>query len=441
MKKQFFAITLLLMAVGLQAYGQFTIDGQILQRSEYRHGFGKLISEGQDPAIFLAHRARLQALYEMKNFTFYMSIQDVRTWGNSSQVKATDPYLSVHEAWAQVKLGENWSLKLGRQELNYDNYRFLGNLDWALQGRAHDFALAKYEKGNAKFHFGGAYNQDAQTTSGNLFTTPNQYKVAQMARYENLWGNLQFSALFWNDGRQYFRKDNNGQVIEKDVFFRQTIGIPTLKYIKGNSQISGFFYLQSGKDPVGRTVSAHNVSLAFNQKLGMDAEKGSGWTLSAGFEILSGTASDQTDKNKSYNPLYGTNHLFNGYMDLFYVANAHENTVGLQDYFIRSRYAFNKKLFFQGDYHAFLAAAKVLRQESPGVWTGLDSSLGSEVDLSMGWILNDAVSIQGGYSQFFKTNTMAYIQGSPNLQNTQNWAYLMFIFRPTMKNKFIGILL
>jgi hypothetical protein len=66
---------------------------------------------------------------------------------------------------------------------------------------------------------------------------------------------------------------------------------------------------------------------------------------------------------------------------------------------------------------------------------------GTEIDLSFGYIFNDAISLQSGYSQFFHTDTFAQVQPNDNLKGAQNWAYLMLIFRPTMKNKFIGILL
>ena len=389
----------------------------------------------------MGHRARLQAAYETDEFTFYMSIQDVRVWGNTPQIKASDNLLSVHEAWAIAKLSDTWKLKLGRQELNYDNFRFLGNLDWALQARAHDFALAMHEKDNMKFHFGGAYNQATQALVDQPFLIPNQYKIAQMARYENKWGKVQFSALFWNDGREWQTFDTNGALLDKGIRYRSTLGIPTLKYNSGNSQVSAFYYHQFGKDITNKTLNAYNFSVAYNHTFPIDAERGKVWTLSLGTEHISGTANNETETNNSYNPLYGTNHLFNGFMDLFYVGGAHENNVGLEDYFIRSRYAFNKKFFLQGDLHGFFAQNKIFRLEQTGSKEQLDAYLGTELDFSLGYIVNDAFSIQSGYSQFLNTDSFAYIQNNSNPKGTQNWAYLMLIFRPTMKNRFIGILL
>jgi len=442
--------TLLLLIIAIfvipkLSFSQFSVDGQIVQRAEVRNGAGRLIGADQDPAAFIAHRVRLQTRYEMEDFTFYVSIQDVRTWGNTPQTKATDPFLSLHEAWAETSLGDYWKIKLGRQELNYDNVRFLGNLDWALQARAHDFALVKYEKEKMKIHFGGGFNQDAQSLSGNIFFNPNQYKVAQMVRYENQWGDFKLSALFWNDGRQFIESDTAGNVVNDKVNYSQTIGLPSVQYQLGNTLLSGFYYHQTGKDISNRDVNAFDVSAQITHTLTSNSEKGRSFKATLGFEILSGTDHLSTEQNNSFNPLYGTNHAHNGYMDLFFVGGRFVNSVGLQDYYLKGRYQFNPKFFTQIDGHVFAAQAEVKQfgeggpAITPAVET-IDPYLGTEIDFSFGYILNRAVSVQGGYSQIFASDTFEALQGQAEYKNTQNWAYMMFIFRPTMKNRFIGVL-
>ncbi len=439
MKKLVFLILLPLLCFlsTLPLHAQFKVDGQLIQRAEYRNGYSQLINSADHPAGFIAQRARIQASYVTDAVTIYMSIQDIRTWGNTAQVKASDNLLSVHEAYAELSLGESWKVKLGRQELNYDNFRFLGNLDWALQGRAHDFALVKYEKDEHKLHLGAGYNQNGQSLSGNLFTVPNQYKFAQMARYENRWDNFQFSLLFWNDGRQFIERNNQGEIVLAETQFRQTIGIPTLKYQAGNTLFSGFYYQQLGK--WGRPVSAFDINFQVTQTFDFKEAEGKNFRLAGGFEILSGTPMNDLSKNRSFSPLYGTNHLYNGYMDLFYVGGTHENNVGLNDYFLKGRMTFSPQFFMQLDGHWFNSQAEVLplnQNTDP-----MDSHLGTELDLSLGYVFNDAISLQVGYSQFFATETMERVQNNGTLKDSQNWAYLMLIVRPTMKNKFIGILL
>ncbi len=418
------------------ALAQFSVDGQLVQRGEYRHGYGKIINEQDKAAVFIGQRARLNAHYKMDKFSFYVSVQDVRVWGSTPQIKATDPFLSVHEAWAETKLSESFSLKLGRQELNYDNARFLGNLDWALQGRAHDFALAKWEKNSMKLHFGAGYNQDSDKLSGRLFTTPNQYKTAQLIRYENTIGNFSYAALFWNNGRQYTQVDDQNQVIDEGIRHMQTIGLPTLKYQLKNTILSGFYYQQFGKDAAGRKVQAFDANAQVSHAIDLNPDKGSKLRLTAGVEFLSGTDNNSTNNiNKSFAPLYGTNHAHNGYMDLFFVGGRHENTVGLQDLFLRVRYDVNSKLFASLNGHFFSAFADVYKEQ-----VKTDSGLGYELDFSMGYLINDAVSVQSGYSQLFASDTFKMLQGIQNPDINQNWAYLMMIYRPTMKNRFIGLL-
>lgn len=436
MKKPIFLLALLLPIWAQSVLAQFSVDGQIIQRAEYRHGFGTLLQEGQEPAAFIGQRARLNASYKMEKATFMVSVQDVRTWGNTPQVKATDPYLSVHEAWVEVPLSTHWSVKLGRQELNYDNFRFLGNLDWALQARAHDFALLKYEKEAFKLHVGGGYNQDAEKLSGNLFTIPNQYKVAQLVRAENTWGNLHVVGLFWNDGRQYAQTNAAGVVTEKGVRYMQTVGLPMVRYHAGSLTFSGFYYHQLGRKPDNRQISAFNASAQVSKLFDINTEKGQKFRLTGGFELISGTGPD-TDplRSASYSPLYGTNHLYNGYMDLFFVGGRYENAHGLQDLFVRTRYDFSEKFFLSACAHNFSSYADIRTDQ------GLISrQFEQEVDLSFGWVINQAFSLQGGYSQLFATNSLEQALNKNQADPIQNWAYLMFICRPTMKNKFIGML-
>ncbi|MFO7719077.1 MAG: alginate export family protein [Gillisia sp.] len=418
------------------AQAQFTVDGQLVQRAEYRHGFGKLIEESDEAASFIAQRARINVQYEVDSFKFYVSVQDVRTWGNTPQVKLTDGFLSVHEAWAETSLFENFSVKLGRQELNYDNARFLGNLDWALQGRAHDFALLKYEKGAMKLHAGGGYNQDDQKLSGNFFSIPNQYKVAQFLRYENAFGKFNFSALFWNNGLQYSQLDLNNEIINTGINYRQTLGLPTLRYQLGNTTLSGFYYYQFGKDRQGSDVNAFDVSAQVSQNFTLDPEKGQRLRFTLGIEVLSGTdPTSNNGENNSFSPLYGTNHAHNGYMDMFYVGGRHENSVGLRDVFLRMRYDMNSKLFMSLNTHSFYSDAPV-----SGTGNEPNKHLGYETDLSMGYVLNSAVSFQAGYSQFFADDNLEYLQNVQDASGMQNWGYFMMIYRPTMKNRFIGLL-
>lgn len=415
---------------------QFTFDGQYMQRAEYRHGYGQLIQQNQEYAALIGHRARIQGSWKKNRLTMYMSAQDVRIWGNTPQLKSSDGLLSVHEAWCEYGFSDTWSMKLGRQELNYDNVRFLGNVDWLFQARAHDFALVKFEKNNHKLHFGGGFNQNQETLNGNILHSPNQYKAAQFVRYENKWEHFALSALFWNDGRQFIRYDTTNTLVAKSIHYRSTIGLPQLRYTSGNSVISGFVYYQFGKDLEDRTINAWNANIQVTQTVPVNKEKERQLRATLGVDAISGTPKNNRRINRSYSPLYGTNHAHNGYMDLFFVGGRFEHSIGLMDYYLRSRYDFNKRLFMQGDVHYFHAQAKTaLSNGTTGQY------LGTEVDITIGYLLNSDVSFQAGYSQMFADDNFKILTNTNNAKSIQNWSYLMFIYRPNMTAKFVGLLL
>lgn len=162
---------------------QFGVGGQLLLRTEYRNGYGHLIEEDQKPYFGIGQRTRIYFQYDHEEIKFYSSVQDVRTWGSTSQANLSDNLLSVHEAYADIFLAKLWMLKVGRQELNYDNVCFLGNLDWALLTRSHDFALVKFERDQMKLHIVAGYNQAKETLVQEPYIISNQYKTAHLLHY------------------------------------------------------------------------------------------------------------------------------------------------------------------------------------------------------------------------------------------------------------------
>jgi hypothetical protein len=123
--------------------------------------------------------------------------------------------------------------------------------------------------------------------------------------------------------------------------------------------------------------------------------------------------------------LYGTNHVHNGYMDYFYVGGRFENSVGLNDLYLRFRRDAGKKWFVSCDLHHFWVNADVYSSNIL-----LKKRLGSEVDLTGGVVITNDLSLQAGYSQMFSTSTMDKLLGIKNKSDNQNWTYLMLIVRP-----------
>ncbi len=174
--KNFRLFTIIVIAVcchTLNSMAQFTLNGQIRPRFESRNGVGNLVPIGTKNADFISQRTRLIFGYKWDRLTVGASVQDVRVWGaDASSISNTDNRLFLHEGWAELTLANKadttikvnlldlMTLKIGRQELVYDDARLIGNLDWLQQGRRHDMALLKVVHRGWQVDLGFAYNQN-----------------------------------------------------------------------------------------------------------------------------------------------------------------------------------------------------------------------------------------------------------------------------------------
>lgn len=407
-----------LLFVSLQnSYAQLEIGADIRPRFEYRHGFNNLFPDNTEPAAFVVQRSRLNVSYMLDNLDIMLSVQDVSVWGDTRQIDATDSNnsFSLFRAWAEFHFNENWSTKLGRQVLSYDDDRIFGSLDWAMQGRFHDAGLIKYKKDSFMAHFGFAFSQQSQAREGNVFTIQgaSTYKAMQFAYLKKIWKNSSASFLLLNTGFQNLTGVSND--VADGVFYKHTAGSYFTFPIK-NVNFKGSAYYQFGKSDETTDLSAYQVALEANYK-----PKNTMFAL--GLEILSGTDQSGGTKNKSFLPLYGTNHKFNGFMDYFYVGN-HTNNVGLDDFYAKAVFKTGEKSTLLAKAHYFLANADLNNDA--------DKYLGTEIDLVYTNNLAKNVKLNIGYSHMFASDSMSLIKGGRPNDNTNNWGWAQLIINPTL---------
>lgn len=153
---------------------QYSLTGQLRLRAEDRDGYGNLVLNGSKKANFISQRTRLNFGYKWDLLTFGVSVQDIRVWGaDASTISAADGNrFGLHEGWAELTLANKadtnirfkWfdllTLKVGRQELIYDDSRLVGNLDWLQQARQFDMALLKVVHHGWQVDLGYAFNQN-----------------------------------------------------------------------------------------------------------------------------------------------------------------------------------------------------------------------------------------------------------------------------------------
>lgn len=423
---------------------QFSLSGQLRTRSELLHGQGSPLSKTDKPAFFTSQRTRLNAGYKGYRTQFFVAVQDVRVWGQdaSTNNRISNPALNglmLHEAWGEIslldtnqtKLGKEFALKIGRQELLYDDSRLLGNLDWLQQARRHDAALLKYGFNGFTAHLGIAYNQNRELRTGTLYDgVPNGY-AAGTNGIGTMYKSMQFAYL----GKK-LKHGNVSFLILKDDFQKYTLDTAGIRTVKNGTNkrvtfgpyiqtklgkawnLTASAYYQTGKDKDGKSLNAYMYSVR-----GLFTASQI-FSIGPGFDYTSGTTNGSR-KNSTFDPLYGTPHKFWGQMDYFYAANGFGKG-GLADFYINSVIKASEKLSIAVDLHQFSSAANIRNAKDEK----LSANFGEELDIIATYNLTKTISFQGGYCTFLPTNSLAQVKSVKDPQKMANWAYLMINIKP-----------
>lgn len=412
-------INLLALAfVGFASYAQeLDVNLQLRPRYEYRNGFKELMKDGSLPSSFVSQRSRLGFGYKQEHLKLKLTFQNVRNWGDVSTISTSDKNgIALFEAWALYELDSTWSVKVGRQPLSYDNQRIMGEIDWIQQAQSQDAALITFNNKKHQLDLGFALNTDGEKLYKELYTT--NYKNMQFAWYHTNISKLGMSLLFSNLGYQYKELPSN----DLKVDYIQTFGTYlNFKAQKFDANLGVYGQTGEGKLVTEDTpISAFYAGFLANYNV-TDKFRGS-----LGYEYLSGKNQDDTSaKIKSFFPLLGTNHAFNGLMDYFYVGN-YKNTVGLQDIYLKFNLTSNKWQFNLTP-HLFSTAARVL--DPTDATKKMDNYLGTEIDFISTYAYKKDITLSAGYSQMFGTNTLEVLKvGNKGYDN--NWAWVMININP-----------
>ena len=413
---------LVAVAFAISTVGSFAqeleVNLQIRPRFEYRNGFKELMKDGLYPTSFVSQRSRMNFFYKQEKFKANVSFQNVRVWGDVATTSPSDKNgIALFESWISYDFNTNWTAKFGRQVLSYDNQRILGGIDWLQQGQSHDAVLVTNKKNGYQLDFGAALNNNNEALYESAYVT--NYKNMQFIWFNQKFSKLSMSFLALNNGYQYENLIEN----KFQVAYLQTIGT----YGKWDtSKFYGDFglYAQTGeaaiandKENVGAYYAGFNLGYKFTVP----------FKAELGFEYLSGK--DQNDTNtkvKSFSPLFGTNHAFNGLMDNFYVGN-HKNSVGLQDVYAKFIYDKNKWQVTLSP-HLFYSAASVYNMTT---LEEQDNYLGTEIDVVGSYKLDKNFVISVGVSKMLGSDTMEVLKGGNN-NTSSNWAWVMASFNPQL---------
>lgn len=421
MKKHVLFLTLLLAsAATLTAQSNLTFKFDILGHAEIRKG-GLKDSSNYDPR-FLVNRNRLIADYfgtsGKMRWDFHLTLQHKTIWGQTGSLK-------IFEGWGKLSGENGLFLQVGRQALSYDNERIIGMNDWAMASQSHDVVRGGYEHGAHKLHIAAAYNQDddVEETGGSFYSPDGAqvYKTMLMG-----WYHIQpkdfpasLSLLFMNIGMQAGKKG-----VDEHNEYQNLIG-GYAKFEKPWLTVEGEYYYQGGHEEHGLPIDAWMAAVKASWHPVDLLDIIAGYDYLSGDELFNVPAEGtlgmiQHKVIKGFNPIWGSHHKFYGAMDFFYVSTYFNGfTPGLRNLYATVELHPTEKLDFGLGYHYLATATKL---------SGMDLTLGHEIELSASYNITKEVSLSAGFSYMTGEETMNKLKRSSD-DSHLSWAWIDLRFK------------
>ena len=429
--KWFCMVMALLFSFGLKAQeadNQFSLDAQLVTRGELRAGGFKADSlDKYRRTQFVLGKYRVTADYKRSWLEVKLSPQFAGIWGQGGA------NISLYEGWANMQTKNGLFVKIGRQELEYDDERIIGNDDWTMTAPTHDVLKLGYDGESHKIHLMAAYNQNADSieTGISYYAGGLQpYKTMQTLWYHYDTPKKMFgvSLLGMNIGMQSLKEE------ESDVTYYQQLVGTYMAFRPKYWSLEGAFYYQMGKEEHGLPIDA------FMGSVKATVRPSENYNIFAGYDYLSGDKFFSVpaeghlglvhhDKIRGFSAIFGSHHEFYGAMDFFYMKNYyHGFTPGLQNLYLGGNVNLVDGLNLNAAYHYYAIATDLDYLDS--------KTLGHEVDFSASYAFNKAVSVSAGYTYMHGTETMVRLQQIQEVteQRQLHWGWLMLSVKPTLFN-------
>jgi len=372
-------------------------------------------------ATFTTMRTRLHAKANISaDVSAFVQIQNVTTWGGEIPTGAppsitqtgtsTIGNVDVHQAYISLKnvLDTGLDLKIGRQEMVFDEARLIGNIDWIQQGQSFDAARADYTSGDISLtaFFAQTVEKD---------THPTLALTVAGFPYESNFSGLRASYSLGDNGDRvtpYFYYADNPQNVAVGELF-DNLGIVGLYAVK---HIEGFRVRFDGAYEFGDvSPTVDKGAFMLTAAVGYDLDVADGANVTLWYDYLSGN--DGTDPLSADNFVtpYATNHAYYGHMDNYLQIPSQ----GLHDIALKGWVkVLGGDLKLSAAAHWFMSAETLA-----GVGVGSDDDLGQEIDLAASYPLADHTGLAIGYSHYFGGDALA--QGSGKNRLDGNWAFAM----------------
>lgn len=463
-------VFIIAITVATSATAQFTISGEFRPRAEYRNGYEKIGDSTMKGYGTILGRNRIIFDYKTNKIQTHFSIQQAYVFGENNYGSDTisKNTINIYEAWLRYNFTKNFSVRVGRVGLAYDDSRIFGLSNWTEYGATHDLVNLEWQAPKANYQgvYGLAINNVAPAT------TP--YLSDYLLKNYKYMSYLYDQGKFFNDKLvisvlgvlDAYQKANTTYTIpgkttitwvmngtdtvgsfstktaattatlthDLTIYSRGTAG-GTVGFNWNNLKIFANGFYQFGHYKDSRSISAYFVGGWVSYKVVKPL------TLLVGYEQMSGNnASDTTNLKNNLHGFatpFSTKHSFYGYMDLYstYLGqDALHN--GLNDLYGRATINMSEKTSIEATYrwfslpYGYLPAKVVKKTDLP--YQSVNTNLGSEVDVMFLYKPTTNLELNAAYCFYMKSDTREILDGlKPGTGRLGQYAYLMITYKPT----------
>lgn len=427
MKKQILLLSFIGLLFSSPLFAQFEITAELRARPELNHGLMSLPTESAEAAFFVSQRSRLNLKYKNDKFTTFISMQDVRFWGENDIVTKTGIQTNtkgfgISEAWFDWNFSKNWGLKTGRQTWNYDDGRILSGRNWSQYGLAYDAFLLHLDKDDFQFHLGSSINNTWASFNKTSFNPNSPYEepLGYRIKYFNfLWMKFHASKKFSISLSEYvanYLAPNTSSTL----YTLATTAVHFDYHTEKTKILANVFY-QYGSKSSSTKESSYMLTISGKHKINTIE-------LGAGLDYMSGDG-----KNTSaFDIMYGARHKYNGWMN-YYVISQSTKDGGLIDLNANIKWSINKHHSLYASFHQFWLEFPSYDYMLGGDYSYLNKNLGAELDLNYTYKYNKSFNIQAFFGYYFATETTEFVKGIARGKSTSPyWASVMLTFKPQL---------
>ncbi|HSJ06600.1 MAG TPA: porin [Longimicrobiales bacterium] len=379
------AALFVLLAVATPGLAQdLRLTGQLRPRFEQRDPPVPAPPQGD-----VTMRARLGVIGDLaEDVGLRIELQDVLIWGATAGTPGYSAAAEVHQAFVDVRaLAGGLTARLGRQEMAIGNQRLISNNNWGQRGRR--FEGLRLLRPAAPFPASAFAMRMSESGSGDGVDA--WFHGAQAALGLQPGDTVHFFLLY-NRERGPTRTDQ---------FTMGGHGGVTLSGI--GLSVEG--YLQRG-ERVDRSVKAWLASVGAGRRFGPGRVR-------LAYDHYSGDGSPDDGTTRAFDRLFGSNHGFHGYADLFTSIPANTGQRGLGDLMIRTDVRLAPRTGLEVNAHSFRAVAAV---------PDGSKRFGEEIDVVLRHRVRAAVTLEAGTSYFRPGPAITTVRG---LDRDLFFGYLM----------------